>query len=401
MNRIFFLSLWIGWLSLAVPRAQDMAALQALLREADAASWHAGICVYDLAADTLVVAYNAQKRMRPASVEKVVTAVCALDQLGKEHLLRTRVYLEGAMEDTILHGDLRIVGGYDPMVSYADVKAIARSVREAGIDSIDGCVVGDVSMTEYKYLGSGWCWDDVPSDVVPYLSPLLFNHELPIDNPKGKFVQQPEAYFLDVLVRELRAAGIGLSPFPSRIVMTASPDPSGQEISAEGHSLEQVLQLMMKKSDNLHAEAVFFQLGNTAEAAAEQMEQTLLKAGAEEGSYAITDGSGLSLYNYVTARTVVQLLRYAYHQPAIYGALYPALPVAGVDGTLERRMRNTLAARNVHAKTGTVTGVSSLAGYVTTRDGRLLAFAILLNGVDSQKEARNFQDRFCIALAAP
>ena len=375
-----------------------MAALQALLREADAAPWQAGICVYDLAADTLVVAYNAQKLMRPASVEKVVTAVCALDQLGKEHLLRTRVFLEGTVEEAVLHGNLRVVGGYDPMVSYADVKAIARSVREAGIDSIDGCVVGDVSMTEYKHLGSGWCWDDVPSDVVPYLSPLFFNHELPIDNPKGKFLQQPEAYFLDVLITEMRAAGIGLAPFPSRIVMTANSAQSGQELYAGGHSLEQVLQLMMKKSDNLHAEAVFFQLGNTAEAAAQQMGQTLAKAGAEEDSYVIADGSGLSLYNYVTARTLVQLLRYAWRRPAIYGALYPALPIAGVDGTLERRMKNTPAARNVHAKTGTVAGVSSLAGYVTTHDGRLLAFAILLNGVSSQKEGRHFQDRVCVAL---
>ena len=77
-----------------------------------------------------------------------------------------------------------------------------------------------------------------------------------------------------------------------------------------------------------------------------------------------------------------------------------SLPVAGVDGTLARRMRGTAAEGRVHAKTGTISGVSNLAGYVTTTSGRHLAFAIMVqNYVGSSAPWRELQDSFCVQLA--
>ena len=92
-------------------------------------------------------------------------------------------------------------------------------------------------------------------------------------------------------------------------------------------------------------------------------------------------GSGLSPYDYVTAEMLVALLNYAHSRPEIFQHLYPALPIAGVDGTLEKRMVETPAANNVHAKTGTVTAVSTLSGYLTASNGHLLSFSILNQGV--------------------
>ncbi len=79
---------------------------------------------------------------------------------------------------------------------------------------------------------------------------------------------------------------------------------------------------------------------------------------------------------------------------------YNSLSVAGVDGTLEKRMKNTVAEGNVHAKTGTLAGVSSLSGYVSARNGNLITFAIMMqNFVDKNSIARRLQDKICELLA--
>jgi D-alanyl-D-alanine carboxypeptidase/D-alanyl-D-alanine-endopeptidase (penicillin-binding protein 4) len=92
------------------------------------------------------------------------------------------------------------------------------------------------------------------------------------------------------------------------------------------------------------------------------------------------------------------LLRYAWRNSVIYEHLAPSLPIAGVDGTLEKRMRGTVAQGNVRAKTGTVTGISSLAGYCTAANGHQLCFSIINQGVMRGSDGKSFQDRVCVAL---
>lgn len=399
-NNRWALALWLCW-GLCLPATAQW---DELLAETDAAPWQAGLCVRDLDADSVLVAYNAQKLMRPASTQKVLTAVAALDQLGKEHAFATRAYYSGTIEDGVLQGDVRLVGGYDPLLSYADVKAVAGGLRALGVDSVAGLVIGDVSMTQYKMLGSGWCWDDVPSNVVPYLSPLFFNHEQSILDADGDFLAQPEAYLMDVLVREMRALGVRLAPNVVRISFDGTGQP-GTLFYEQRRTLEQVLQQMLKRSDNLHAEAVFAHLGAaqhaqaTQEDCADALTAALGRMGIAATALNVADGSGLSLYNYVAPQALVDVLAYAYRHPALFDTLYPALPVAGVDGTLARRMKGSPAYRNVHAKTGTLTGVHTLAGYVRAANGHLLAFAIMANGAMEGKAARAWQDKVCAILA--
>ena len=95
------------------------------------------------------------------------------------------------------------------------------------------------------------------------------------------------------------------------------------------------------------------------------------------------------------------ILRYAWQQPTIYNHLLASLPVAGVDGTLKKRMTDDEACcGNVVAKTGTVTGISSLAGYLTAPNGHRLAFAIINQGIRHSGDGRRFQDRLCHILCA-
>ena len=88
-------------------------------------------------------------------------------------------------------------------------------------------------------------------------------------------------------------------------------------------------------------------------------------------------------------------LRYAYRDSRLFQALYEVLPVAGVDGTLKRRMREGRARDNVRAKTGTLEGVSTLAVYALASNNHALAFCIMNQGVESVREAQKFQDRVC------
>ena len=176
-------------------------------------------------------------------------------------------------------------------------------------------------------------------------------------------------------------------------------------ICSRSHRLSEVLEPMMKESDNLYAESMFFQLAATvgkrpatAAHARQVIKTTVTKAGVTGIPYRIADGSGLSLYNYVTPELMVRLLRYAYLKRDIMAALYPALPVAGVDGTLKKRMKGGPAQGNVHAKTGTLSGVSSLAGYCRAANQHLLAFCIINQGIMKNAEGRDFQDKVCEAL---
>ena len=91
-------------------------------------------------------------------------------------------------------------------------------------------------------------------------------------------------------------------------------------------------------------------------------------------------------------------LSWAYTRDNIFPHLHEALPIAGYDGTLSKRMKNTTAEQNVRAKTGTLTGVISLAGYCQTSENHALAFSIICNGTLDADKARTFQDKICTIL---
>ena len=114
--------------------------------------------------------------------------------------------------------------------------------------------------------------------------------------------------------------------------------------------------------------------------------------------YRIADGSGLSLYNYVTPEILTRLLTYAYRNTNLFMNLYTALPIAGQDGTLKKRMKEPETNGKVRAKTGTLAGISSLAGYAMTPNYHMLAFCIINQGIMKNAEGRGFQDKVCAAL---
>ena len=124
----------------------------------------------------------------------------------------------------------------------------------------------------------------------------------------------------------------------------------------------------------------------------------IAQCGLQPSDYLVADGSGLSLYNYVSPELLVAMLRHAARSEETFTHLTTALPIMGRDGTLKSRCRRTPAQDNVRAKTGTLEGVSSLTGYAMAANGHRLCFAIINQGVRTTAEGRNFQDAVCRAL---
>ena len=360
-------------------------ALGRLLDSPMFATSQVGLMVYDLTADSAIFARNERQLMRPASTMKLLTAIAAIDRLGGSYQLRTSLSYTGKIENRTLTGDVYCVGGFDPRFNADDMSAFVESLRSMGIDTIRGRIVADKSMKEPELFGEGWCWDDDN----PVLSPLLVSR-------KDRFVER----FVD----ELLESGVAVEA--SNAEGEAPQD--AYAVCTRSHTIDQILMRMMKESDNLYAEALFYQVAAAAgdrpakaSHARSIIKKLLGKAGLDPSMCKIADGSGLSLYNYVSAELETKLLRYAYRNSNIYLHLYPSLPIAGEDGTLRKRMRDSHAGGNVRAKTGTLTGVYSLAGYCTAANGHTLCFAVLNQGVMHGSNARSFQDKVCSVLCRP
>ena len=390
------ITIFFGWLSMmaAAQVASDsdsVAAtlserLDSLLLDPMFETSQVGLMVYDLTADSALYAYNHRQLLRPASTMKLVTSITALDCLGPRHQYVTRLYYTGVISDSTLTGDLYCVGGFDPMLTIDDVATFAEQLQCLGVRTVHGRLLADCTMKEALDYGEGWCWDDDN----PLLSPLTIGRK---------------TTFLSRLATEMERVGIVVDT----IATGEGRLPKGaRQICSCRHGIEQVLQRMMKESDNFYAESMFYQTAASsghrpakATDARNVTKRLISRLGLGRFPYRIADGSGLSLYNYVSAELETMLLRYAFLHPDIFDTLLPALPVAGVDGTLKKRMTSGPAYANVCAKTGTLTGISSLAGYCTAADGHLLCFAIINQGIMRQADGRGFQDRVCQVLCEP
>lgn len=344
-----------------------------------------GMMVWDLDADSCIYQHNAQQLLRPASTMKVLTAITALDCLGGSYQFKTQLKYTGEIKDSVLNGNLYCVGGMDPRFNNDDMAAFVHSLAEMGIDTIRGSIYADKSMKDDKLYGKGWCWDDDN----PKLSALLIGRK---------------DFFMDRFLNKLHEDSIYYSGWAKE----GRCPGDAFTIITRFHTIDQVLMRMMKESDNLYAEAMYYQIaastGNhpASSKSAIAVERRLIdKIGLDSRNYKLADGSGLSLYNYLSAELETKLLRYAFKNDNIYMHLSQSLPIAGVDGTLKKRMKGTFASGNVRAKTGTLTGVISLAGYCTASNGHRLCFSIINQGIMHGKNARNFQDRVCNILCQP
>jgi len=214
----------------------------------------------------------------------------------------------------------------------------------------------------------------------------------------------PERYFLTLFKENLENFGI----IVDKPIDVRRLEENAVYLASIHRSIDTVLLAVNKESDNLSAEMLIYAIAyNDSGAPAitddgtAAVKKLIDSVGFNSDDYSIADGSGVSHYNLLSAELILGILKYMYYQKKeLFSLFYNSLSVAGVDGTLRNRMKNTSAQNNVHAKTGTLNGVSNLSGYVNAQNGHLLAFSIMIqNYVDESSKARSFQNKICELLA--
>ncbi len=225
-------------------------------------------------------------------------------------------------------------------------------------------------------------------------------------------IEDPARYAANRFADLLVGANVNLPGADRRRVEVGVTPPDAVAVTeTNSDSLPGLLKYFLKNSDNLYGETLLKAVGaasakngqGTTSGGAQAAQDFLRDAGVPASGLSVADGSGLSRLNNVTPRLLAVLLTYASQKfPSdAQAAFRDALPVGGVDGTLRGRFKGTPAEGRVQAKTGTLSGASSLSGYVTTNAGERLVFSILMNNYASggrASEARAAQDAVVLAL---
>lgn len=384
-------------------------ALQSLLgREMHIAGSRSGAYVYDVSTRTPLFAANATHASPPASVEKLYTSTTALLLLGPEARLNTTVLGAGTLDaEGTWQGDLYLRGGGDPTFGSsalirslyggqgASVSALAEQLAARGIKRVEGSIVGDESFLDSLRGGptTGYAQD---REVEGTLSGLAFNRG-EVGHQHG--AHAPAAYAAQQLQRALRALHITVS---EGVAAGPTPTAGTQQLAVvQSPTLATLLGLMDRASDNFFAETLVKDLGalfggaGTTPAGAKVVRDTMAKRlGIRPIVY---DGSGLSHSDRTTPLAVASLL-VALSGTQLGSILLADLAVAGRSGTLVHRMRGTSASGRCQAKTGTLNGVSNLAGWCESLSGHTLAFCFLIDG-DAELTAHRLQDTMAIALS--
>jgi len=353
-----------------------------------------GALAVDLSTGETLFAEHPTLPLAPASNEKLAVTFAALRELGPDFQIDTEVVGSGTMEGTTWDGDLFLQGHGDPTLSTPGLAQLARLVAANGIDHVSGRVVADESYFDARRTGPGW----KPSFYIyecPPLSALAVNRAW-----AGTHTSRDPALTAGVAFRAaLAKAGIAVD---GGVVKGAAPDTGYFLATLDSPPLADILRFMDRESDNYTAELLLKQLGTvdnvqgSSASGAVVVRRSLAGAGVPVGGIVIADGSGLSLRDRLTARTLGGILSTAWRDPTLRGPFFGALSVAGVNGTLAGRMRGAPARGNVVGKTGTTNGASALSGYVKRR----YAFAVVQNGNPvSTYWARLAQDRFATVLA--
>ena len=346
----------------------------------------------DLRTGRPVFRQNAALALAPASNEKLAVAYAALVRLGPGYRFHTELTGTGRLVGSTWLGDLYLEGFGDPTLEQNDLVSLALQVRAWGIRHVAGRVFGDESQFDLARAAPGWRPSFLGEESPP-LSALV------VDRGRGWPALSTALLAARGFDDALEARGVSVSGRPG--LGTSPPDafPIARVIS---EPLALIVREMNRESDNFVAELVLKTLGaevgsgGTTAAGAATARASLAEARIPVAGARLVDGSGLSRLDRLSAASLVGLLRAGAADPAIRDAFLSSLSVAGVSGTLERRLDKRPTYGQVIGKTGTTQLASALAGFVRGR----YVFAVLQNGRPVPTwTARAAQDRFVTELA--
>jgi D-alanyl-D-alanine carboxypeptidase/D-alanyl-D-alanine-endopeptidase (penicillin-binding protein 4) len=423
-------------------QAQPAEALRQLLRADGLAHASIGVSVKRVADGRVICEHAPVLSLRPASVLKILPALLALEKRGERFTYRTTLSYTGEIRDGVLDGQLLVAAGGDPALESAYfprrsfLQRAVEAIREAGITHLRAApaVVG---ADDPVFIPGSWPWEDLsnhygatyhpfnyrdnsyaltlqagapgaPAEIValfpaginlafdnrvitdpagrnevwiyggPSASPLLLRGSVTGDprryTVKGA-MHDPARAFIGELIDRLEHAGVTVDAPPSPRDAPLPATGAHVLLTEESPPLSEIIYHANKRSVNLFAEA----LGALVDPARfdRAAKERLSASGIDTSGVTLADASGLSPANVAPASFFTDLLRWAY--PRASRAFWNSLPQGATDAPLAIYSDHPALGKRLHAKTGSMTGVRALAGYLLTpRDG-LLAFTILIN----------------------
>jgi serine-type D-Ala-D-Ala carboxypeptidase/endopeptidase (penicillin-binding protein 4) len=320
-------------------------------------------------------------RRTPASNQKLLLSMALLERLPAEARFPTAA-LGRLRPNGVLRGDLWIAGRGDPEVGPGTLRRLARRLRDAGLRRVAGSVRGSTRFYARDWWARGWR-PYFPSRVIALPSALTFRG----NRPNGRHVADPERHAARELTRRLRRLGIPVRGAPG---MGAHPGGIPEVTRVRSRPLDALLVTTNKASANFHAEVLGKRLGVEASGAPGSIGKGAAAMSGWAGSRGVGvqahDASGLSYANRATPAGMARLLEAAEARP--WGeTLRGTLPTGG-EGTLRTRLRG----EPVRAKTGTLSSISALSGWVLAdRTGTWVEFSIMGSG--STRTLKAIEDR--------
>jgi serine-type D-Ala-D-Ala carboxypeptidase/endopeptidase (penicillin-binding protein 4) len=371
-------------------------------------------------ADTLF-SHNAGKLFLPASNMKILTGSIALKQLGPEYRYKTTFAARGSVSDSILNGDLIVIGRGDPSISDTlrgsamnVIYGFADSLRSHGINRIAGALVAGGNAFPDSVYGESWGWDDLHDYYGAPTDELFFNDGMAPTFPKAGGgldslfkgpAPDPDQNYLNALALGLSKRGITVTGGVAPKSLDSLPSLNTLFVF-QSLTLREILPAFLKPSQNQIGELLMKTIGlektgfGMADSALRIYRDQLLSWGVLPDGIVLRDGSGLSPHDLLTPETIVRVLDTMEKDPD-FKIFYDAMPIAGVDGTIRNRMKGTPAQGNMHAKTGTLQHAISLSGYITTASGEQLIFSILCNNFTTRSsEVTAVGNAIGVALAS-
>jgi serine-type D-Ala-D-Ala carboxypeptidase/endopeptidase (penicillin-binding protein 4) len=365
-------------------------------------STHAAVLVFNPLTQDTIFSLNAAESMIPASNTKLFTTATALSELGGDFVLKTSLLTDdNDIKDGIINGNLYIKGYGNSLFTKDDLAECVNDLKQKGIVKITGNIIGDDSYFDDVYTRDDWIRDEVANVRLPAISALVVDRNRKVVyKRRGRRtrryyvnVKNPPLYAAELLRDDLINSGIDVG---SKAKTGITPK-DAVELTNSPIILRNLLQDINKHSDNFLAECLFKTLG--AETSGEQgnafySTQAILSFIKDNGIFSegssIVDGSGISRFDQITVGALAGVLEKMYFDLAHFDDFYNSLSIAGVDGTLQHRLNGTKAENNFHGKTGTLNGVSSLSGYLTTEGGDDLIISIIFEF--NRKGARFHRD---------
>ena len=332
--------------------------------------------LWDMSNGKLLEGHQPDLALIPASTTKVISTYALLKTWKPNFQLDTEAY--GDQKGDTVRGDLTLKGTGDPLLTTERLYLLAQELKNKGILRVTGHIRLDQSAYDGQRYGNGW--GNTTSDTTPPILPLSVNFNR---DDRGRIVGDPERLALEIIHRVFRETGIAIEEQPSKV-----PVEPVKLLAYSSPPLRDLILDINKFSNNFMVEMLVKRLGDGSWPRGVRRIQDFYQGSLDLGpdKIQITDGSGLSKDNRLSAKTLAIVIRAAWNDFEVGPEMISSLKVIGGE-PWQLSVKDPNLARRVRCKTGHLTDVNSVCGVLQTPDGKLRVFAILLNGEIRMEDA--------------